>query len=791
MGRAVIASTTLVLLALLAILAPLTSADTVIESERIELLEAGAFDDANAWDLTTKKAFSEDSAEHSTGMIADGELSFTHERPDNFQSHTTWATYSPTESNYSLGEPDGSYAWSKGPDITLSGYDFEGLQTREIANVSMIMHISVPDALPSDEIRITIEANGPERLVRTIARTFGPVNRMTTPIVENMDNLQDWTWSDLADSTIVVDYVSDGAPDDSEVRVDAVGIRVKYHQPWYSFETVKAIHEKSEQSLPVLDFGPYDGTHSSLSVENCGLTPDGGTQGTWDFNVEVPYDQELGRIHVFGEGNFTIEAMPQGHTSLENFQSYENGELLTERDVTNSVRITIYDGCIEMARIDVNDPYLEVVGSVAGAVDGLAPGYSTVRFAIGNTLLNEVEISLGEFAFQVPIGHALPKAGEALEVGVAARFQWSSNGLAETTVVHIDSMSIVGGYHLEWDLNVTCSSPSNLELVEDGGGSLIPMASRCEDDRTDWEDLEVRAWTDSSDILDVSAQGGDIRVQPHANANGEARINVQVIDASGNVWEGAFNVVITAVEDPPTIEGLPVSTYIDLGQTRVIDLEITDPDTTDLTISTSRSWASVDSAGDLILTPVAPGTHTVELTVTDGTYTVVQSIEVIVTAQPDLTIENIEIWRGGTSVTSVDEGDVVQLKVYVRNEGRGVGDAIDVRCWVDGLLVGSTMIDSIAPGGLAIATCDTQITNSGTVVIRAMADGTASIEESNEENNEMSILIDSEARDHAGRDTNNVDRGPAIIVASIGVIAISIAALQMGPGRVRKPFRKK
>ena len=444
-----------------------------------------------------------------------------------------------------------------------------------------------------------------------------------------------------------------------------------------------------------------------------------------------------------------------------------------------------------MARIDVNDPYLEVVGSVAGAVDGLASGYSTVRFAIGNTLLSEVDISLGEFSFQVPIGHALPKAGEALEVGVAARFQWSSNGLAETTVVHIDSMSIVGGYHLEWDLNVTCSSPSDLELVEDGGGSLIPMASRCEDDRTEWEDLEVRAWTDSSDILHVSAQGGDIRVQPHANANGEAHISVQVIDASGNVWEGAFNVVVIAVEDPPTINGLPVSTYIDLGQTRVIDLEITDPDTADLTISTSRSWASVDSAGDLVLTPVEPGTHTVELTVTDGTYTVVQSIEVIVTAQPDLTIENIEVWRGGTSVASVDEGDVVQLKVYVRNEGRGVGDAIDVRCWVDGLLVGSTMIESIAPGGLAIATCDTQVTNSGTVVIRAMVDGTASIEESNEENNELIISINSEARDNAGGGSNDFDRGPATIVASIGIIAISIAALQMGPGRVRKPFRKK
>ena len=110
-------------------------------------------------------------------MIADGELSFTHNRPDNFQTHTSWASYSPTDSNFSLGSPDGSYTWSTGPDITLSGYSFTGLESRTLANVSMIMHISIPDSLPSDEISITIEANGPEKLVKTIARTFGAVNR--------------------------------------------------------------------------------------------------------------------------------------------------------------------------------------------------------------------------------------------------------------------------------------------------------------------------------------------------------------------------------------------------------------------------------------------------------------------------------------------------------------------------------------------------------------------------------------------------------------------------------------
>ena len=790
MGRAVAVSMCLTTLAVIASLAPLSVADTVIESDRIELLEAGSFEDANDWIITTRAAFSEDPADHSGGMVADGELSFTHNRPDNFQTHTAWATYSVTDSNYSLGMPDGSYTWSKGPDITVSGYSFTGLDTRILANVSMILYISVPDALTSDEIRITIEANGPERLVKTIARTFGPLNRMTTPLVVNIDNLQTWTWSDLADSSVTVDYVSDGAPDDSEVRVDAVGIRVKYHQPWYSFETVKAIHEIASQNIPVLDFGPYDGQVSGLVAESCGLTPEEGTQGLWTFDVEVPYDQELGRIHVFGEGNFTIEAMPQGQTSIENYQAYQNGQLLADRGTTNSVRITIYDGCISMARVDVNDPHMVVVGSIAGSVSGLAEEYSNIRFAIGDVLLNEVAIEVGDFSFQVPIGNALPNHGDSLEVGIASRFQWSSNGVAETTVVHIESMSIDGGYNLVWDLDVTCSSPSRQELVEDGGGVLIAMASRCEDDLTAWDDLEVRAWTEADDLLSVSALSGDIRIQPLPDTSGEAVVDVEVIDDSGNTWQGKFTVNVLEVEDAPRIEGLPVLTYINLGETKVIDIEISDPDSSELSISTSRSWANIDSAGDLIMTPVEPGTHTVEITVSDGIFTEAKSLEVIVTAQPDLTIENLEIWKGNIAIDSVEEGDVVQLKVYVRNQGRGIANTIDVRCWVDGMLVGSTILENVAPGGLSIATCDTQIVTSGTIIIRGMVDSTASIEESNEENNEVLISVESEGRDNGAND-DSIDRGPAIIVTSVGLIAISIAALQLGPGRLRKPYRKR
>ena len=149
MSRGVGLSLGLTTLALIAILAPMTAGDTVIESQRIELLEAGSFDDPSEWSISTKAAFSDDPADHSVGMIADGELSFTHNRPDNFQTYTAWATYSPTDSNFSLGNPDGSYTWSTGPDIILTGYSFSGLESRVLANVSMVLHISIPDSLPS------------------------------------------------------------------------------------------------------------------------------------------------------------------------------------------------------------------------------------------------------------------------------------------------------------------------------------------------------------------------------------------------------------------------------------------------------------------------------------------------------------------------------------------------------------------------------------------------------------------------------------------------------------------
>ena len=79
--------------------------------------------------------------------------------------------------------------------------------------------------------------------------------------------------------------------------------------------------------------------------------------------------------------------MPQGQASMQNWQAYGNGDLLGHRDLTNSIRLTIYDGCISLARVDVNDPQLVVSGTITGDVAGLSQTGSSMKFALGSFLV--------------------------------------------------------------------------------------------------------------------------------------------------------------------------------------------------------------------------------------------------------------------------------------------------------------------------------------------------------------------------------------------------------------------
>ncbi len=770
--------------------APLTGADTVIGAVETQLFEAGEFSDPDAWDISSTSGFTQSPADYSIGMVADDELSFTHSRPDNFGELTSWASTSPTSSNSTLGQPDTFYTWSKGPNITMAGYDFSGLHGMLIANVSMILHFSIPDVLNQDSVRVILQNHGTDQLVTTYARTLGPVHRISNPAVLSLDNLASYDWDDLEDTQFTIDYVSDNVgSDDSEVRVDAVGLRVKYHQPWYSFETIKAVSPLSGADSPILDFGPYDGEINGLSTSSCGLTPTSPATGIWTFDVEVPPLQELGRIHVYGSGNHTIWSLPDGVDG--DFVEKQSGDLLDNRDSGQQIRIEINDGCISGARIDVNDPRLIVRGRVSGQTLGLAET-SYIRFAIGSELVSSIPMSSGQFQIDVPVGFALPGLEEQVQVGVASRFQWSSDGTSETTVVHIDEMSISGSFEVHWDYDPDCLDLEDMSFNEDEPGVHLPMYVRCQDDNTAPEELVISASSTDSNVIEVSVIDGYVRVQPVMDASGSSTVMVEVADSIGNVWSDSFSVIVNSVNDAPVLEGLPVTVFIELGETMVIDLDVSDSDSTFLDLQASRSWATFDSANDLVLEPVSKGNHLLEITVSDGELSVTQSIEVVVTAKPDLTIEMVEIWRDGSRVSQVHTGDVVEVHVHVRNLGRETADAVDVKCHVDGILVGSVMIDSIAPGELGISICDAQVSNGENVALFSVfADATDSIAETSEENNEGSVIVPIVDEEEDDGVIDSIGRGPAMFFLAVGLVLISLTALYFGPGRVSRPFERR
>ena len=202
---------------------------------------------------------------------------------------------------------------------------------------------------------------------------------------------------------------------------------------------------------------------------------------------------------------------------------------------------------------------------------------------------------------------------------------------------------------VDWDYDPICSSLDDLHLLEDEGGQIIPISSRCWDDVTPAGELTVVAQSSNPEIVEAVGEGYLLRVQPMDDSHGSSLVEVAVSDQSGNTWEGSFVVNVEPVEDPPSISDLPTTIYIDLGSTVTIEPIFFDADTGDLEVTTSKSWALVDEDGKISLTPVEAGSHTLTVTVSDGENQDSQSIEVVVTAKPDLVVESVELRIGTNS----------------------------------------------------------------------------------------------------------------------------------------------
>ena len=64
----------------------------------------------------------------------------------------------------------------------------------------------------------------------------------------------------------------------------------------------------------------------------------------------------------------------------------------------------------------------------------------------------------------------------------------------------------------------------------------------------------------------------------------------------------------------------------------------------------------------------------------------------------------------GAELSILKNGDIVEIIAYIRNEGRGTANGIDVRCYVNEILIDTKRIDTLQPGSLISTICDTALT---------------------------------------------------------------------------------
>ncbi len=817
-------SVMLVLLLAFSSALPVVNGDTVIRSESVELLPAGSFDDASEWTLTTNKAYSDDPAEHSVSMVADGRLSFTHNRPANYNEITAWANFSPSGDNLSIGYPDcfkpasdpvcdndldgdsdGGFAWTKGPIIELSGFDLSGGSDYEIVNVSLSVAFRVPEPLQQDSVQIVVESGGTQHLVKTYAHTMSELNHMNyNSRVFSLDSIKTWTWAELSNAVIMLDYVSVGEVDDSELQVDAAGLIVKHLQPWGTFELAQASHLVSFSEFPVLAADLTSGVLSELTMSPCGLENSASASGNWVTSpFHLPFEQTWGRFHpsVSGNASWEMSTSSDGNTWSES-SPISSGQLLQTTDPHVRFHGTLIDGCIEELMVDINDPTLTIAGEIIGDVHSMAPDFAKLRVAMNGQEVTSHDITYytndTPFILSATVGHLLTPGGGDIEIGLSARFHWSSDGSSEDIVIQIEEMDITGGFLIEWDRDPVCEGQTDQVFEEDGNGRLLDFLYTCSDDITANADLAVTVSSADPSILDANFVDGQIRLQPVADAHGTTTASIDVVDERGNVWTDEISVIITAVNDAPEMDSLAVEMTMELNEPYIIPFAYWDRDTPSnmLDIQITPSWA-VFSAGSIELNPTQTGTYTITISVSDGTNVTTQSLSISVTQRPDLLVQSIEILDRNSGSSSITEGNDIEIKVNIRNSGNSIAQPVTVRCSVNGQNIGMPQIAMIDAGGLGTAVCDEWNRldiQSGDVTLEIEVDWTNEIVETNEINNIWSSNITVEASEgtpadsEGGQQSGNVlnDYNSYIWVAVVVLGLLAVLVFMYGPNQIRK-----
>ena len=768
-------------------------ARSVHATRQVDMFPQGDFANASAWTTVTQTSFTNDPATHTETMVADDRLTMVHQREVNLDTITVWSGLSPTDSNYSVGAPDGASTWSTGPEIELTSFDVSGLASYELVAMRMKAVIQMPEALIEDTVRISVQHADGFDLLKTFAHTQGNVDYINNSAFEvDISSLMNWTWSDVASMVFTLDYVSAGGVDDTRLVVDALGLDITVRTPWYGGEVAAATTSFRGHPMPMMAMNLSNGTTSNLALTECGLTPTvNGTSGVWTSEVvHTPPQQRVGRVHMTlargGVDDVVLEyAHSSGDEAMTDFAVMQEHTLLPMAD-EYQLRVTVTDACLSEVDVDVNDPTMSITGRVFGNNDGLNASLSRWLVFVNDQVVSNQPMTTGAFSHSWPVGQYLEPGATELDVEIKAWFTWDSDGSPSETVFEVTAVDISGGFEIDWDEDPVCQHPGDQTLTEDGGGIILPLLRRCSDDRTAPEDLTVTFTNTNDALVSVDLVQGDVRLSITGESSGQGIVGMTVMDQAGNTWDGAFNVVVNAVDDPPRITEFAGLIPVERDVTTHLNISVNDVDSTTLTASTNRSWASIDLATGLVtVTPPVTGYQSVLVSVCDQTSCANRSLDLEVLALADLVVESIDF---GDSVMAKEE--IIEMRVLVRNEGHADATGVSVRCQTDNQVIGVGTIPLLRPGELGSVVCDWQVPSDARVVrFTATVDRGLEIPEGNESNNMAEELVSIESaleQDSAKSGDDGLSQSALLVLSSVAGLALLALIGYMMPAKIKK-----
>ena len=769
------------------------SARSVHSVSDFDLFPQGDFTNPGDWHLDSGVTFLTSNAEYTESMVADNRMTVLHSRPDNFQTLSIWSQNSESGADASTGQPDSQYNYTSGPVIELDYFDTSSFSSYELVAVSVVVAFHIPDNLEQDQVQFVMKYDGNYENLVTFVNTQGPIDYMNNTIwSNNITSLTQWSWSMIENLEFTLDYVSLGSSDDARLDVDALGIEVVVKYPWYGSEWASAESTFSGHSMPLVNVNLSSGQFDNMALSQCGLTPSiSGTSGSWTSGIiQSPPSQIIGRVHYSLQDSGVDDVVMEVSSSTDG-QSFSPFTIIDNHDLINEsyikIRVTSTDSCITQIKLDLNDFSLNLNGRVFGSLDGLSASNSRWKaFVNGQEITYQPLAQLGNFNLKLPIGQYIEPTELSITVKIQAWFNWDSTGSASTTAFEISSLSIGGGYDLEWDENPVCESVGPQNFFEDGGGVLIPFLNNCNDDRTSNENLTITFDVEDDSLIFADITQGDIRLLLGEEQSGITTVTVTVSDESNNQWQDTFVVTVNSVDDPPILNEFPAVVPVELYVSSQVPFSYSDIDSIELTANTNRSWATINlTTGYITITAPSAGLIVpVEVNLCDQSTCVQRILDLEVQSLADLEIEDIII-----SQDEVFQQDIVPVRIYVRNSGDAEASLVSVRCQQGNELIDLQTISILQPGDLGVVTCDWQVpedlfeTN-----ITVELDRGETIPEGNETNNIKSISVEINEKVESDSSSSSFDfSGSTVWITVIILIVLLVGMFRLlAPPKIRK-----